>query len=257
MISVIVNTYNEEKYLDRCLSHLTWADEIVVVDMYSSDKSVEIARKYTDKIFYHERTISVLYARNFSLSKASGDWVLIVDPDEVMPQSLGERLRELSLSKPDFKAVAIPFQTICFGKELKHTYPLIWKSRFLKKDSVDFPKRVHSDPVINGTTYHLPAESRYITKHYVAEDVYRFVEKMNRYTSDEAMHLYKDNGARSSIILMLRKPIAEFINYYFKRKGYKDGIEGFIFSVLMAVYRFLIYIKLWELDKVNYLSEAQ
>lgn len=251
MISVIVNTCNEEEYLNRCLLHLKWADEIVIVDMYSTDRSVEIARKYTDKVYFHEKAISVLYARNFSLSKASGDWILIVDPDEIVPKSLADKLIEIAGSNPDFSAVQIPFQLVCFGKRFKYAYPVDWKPRFFKKGCVDFPARVHAHPVVSGKTYLLPKEESYLCQHYVAENIFRLIEKFNRYTTDEAEHMYKDDGIRFKLIDLIRKPLAEFYNRFFARKGYKDGREGFIFCGLMAVYRFLTYAKIWEISKNN------
>jgi glycosyltransferase involved in cell wall biosynthesis len=249
MISAIVNTCNEEKYLERCLEHLKWADEIVIVDMYSTDKSIEIARKYTDKIYFHERTLSVLYARNFSLSKAQGNWLLVVDPDEVIPQGLANKFIEIANSNPDFVAAAFPLRMVCFGKEFNYVYPLEWKIRFFKKGYVSFPRRVHAHPKVSGDIYFLPKEEKYIANHYVAENIFRFVEKMNRYTSDEAKHMYEDDGIKYSILYLIKKPLAEFKNRFFIRRGYKDGIEGFIFSVLMATYRFLTYAKLREISK--------
>ncbi len=249
MISVIVNTCNEEKYLERCLESLKWADEIVIIDMHSTDRSVEIAKKYTDKIFFHEKTISVLYARDFSLTKAQGDWILIMDPDEVIPAALADKLKEIANTNPEYVAVALPAAMVCFGKRLKYVFPVQSKVRFFKKGFVSFPHKVHAHPVVKGDTYFLPEDDRYIFMHYVADNASRLVEKMNRYTTDEAKHMYKDDGIRFSLWNLLKKPIAEFYYRFFKGKGYKDGRVGFLFSVYMSIYRFKTYAKLWKIGK--------
>ncbi len=246
MISAIVNTCNEERYLERCLSHLTWADEIVIVDMHSTDSSVEIARKFTDKIFFHERAISVLYARDFSLGKARGDWLVIVDPDEVFPQALAGKISELINSHPDFSAIAIPSRTKCFGKILKYVYPLEHKLRCFKKGCVSFPARVHAKPVVKGPIHYLPADEELCLINQESDTVAEALAKINRYTTDEAFHMFHDDKVRFKRSALFLKPLAEFKNRYFLRQGYRDGIEGFIYSFIMATYYFLIYAKIWE-----------
>jgi len=95
-ISAVVNTYNEEKNIDACLKSLNFVDEIVVVDMESQDKTKKIAKKYTDKVFNYEKIDYVEPARNFAISKATGDWILIVDADERVPRPLAVKLMEIA-----------------------------------------------------------------------------------------------------------------------------------------------------------------
>src|SRR3989338_841094 len=94
-VSVVVNTINEGKYLDGCLKSVrNLADEIIVVDMYSEDESVKIAKKYGAKVYLHERMAYVEPARNFAIEKATGDWILLLDPDERIEPSFGKRIRK-------------------------------------------------------------------------------------------------------------------------------------------------------------------
>src|SRR3989338_6180720 len=95
-ISVVINTLNEEQNIERAIKSVNWADELIVCDMYSEDKTVEIAKKLGAKIFFHKREDFVETARNFAVSKASNDWVLVLDPDEEVIDSLKERLIEIS-----------------------------------------------------------------------------------------------------------------------------------------------------------------
>lgn len=248
MISAVVNTCNEEKYIERCLEHLKWVDEIVVVDMYSTDKSVEIARQYTDKIYFHPRVPSVELVRNFALRKANGDWILIVDPDEVIPEILAqEMLRRIDLN-PDFSALAFPRKDIFWDRYLKHAYPLQWQTRLFKKGYVVFPECVHTRPEIKGKVIYLPQEESFCLIHYNFERISQFLEKTNRYTTGEAEDLDK-KGVKFNELDLFKKPLAEFYCRYFLRKGYKDGMEGFLFCALMALYRFLAWAKLWEMKK--------
>ncbi len=250
MISAVVNTCNEEKYIERCLGHLKWVDEIVVVDMYSTDKSVEIARQYTDKIYFHPRVPSVELARNFALQKASGDWILIVDPDEVIPEGLAREILRLINSNPDFVAISFPCKNIYFGRWLKHAYPIVWQTRCFKRGRVCYPSRVHSRPqIIGGNVYTLANDEKYQIIHYDSDTISRFIEKMNRYTSTEAYHMHHDDEIKFRILFLIKKPIAEFKNRFFLCKGYKDEIEGFLFCALMAFYRFVAWAKLWEMEK--------
>ena len=96
-ISVLINTFNEEKNIENCLKAVKWADEIIIVDMYSDDKTVEIASKYTDKIFYFKRMRYADPARQFALKNASYDWILVVDADELVPLKLKNKILEISI----------------------------------------------------------------------------------------------------------------------------------------------------------------
>ena len=246
-ICAVINTYNEERYLANCLGHLRWVDEIVVVDMHSTDKSVEICRQYTDKIYFHQPEISVLYARNFAVSKAASDWVLVVDPDEIIPPALAKKIRELTSAPGDFSALALPRQAIFFGKQLK-SYPVEFQVRCFRRGAAFYPERVHSLPEIQGEVYYIRQEQGLSMLHYPWNNIYESLEKINRYTSDEARHRYTDDGVRFSFYRLLKNPASELIHRYFLRRGYRDGIEGFLASALMAFYHFLIQAKLWEIE---------
>ena len=248
-ISAVVNTCNEEKYIGQCLGHLKWADEIVICDMYSTDKTVEICREFTDRIYFHERTISAMYARNFLISKADRDWILIVDPDEIIPESLSKKIIELTNSNSGFSAFSFPRKTICFGKWVKHTFPVDWQTRLFKKGSASQPARVHSQPIIKGKIHYLPKEEEFFIIHFAYDTIFQSIQKMNRFTAAEVTHMHKDDGVKFRTFDLVKKPLAEFKNRYFVRQGYKDGMHGFLLSILMGVYRFLTYAKLWQLEK--------
>src|SRR3989344_1312352 len=107
-ISVVINTLNEEKNIERAMKSVNWAGEIVVCDMYSEDNTVEIAKKLGAKICFHKKTNYVEPARNFAISKATGDWILVLDADEEIPDSLSKRLQEIAEKMHQINFVEIP-----------------------------------------------------------------------------------------------------------------------------------------------------
>ena len=123
LISVVVNTYNEEKNLFRCLKSVEkFADEIVVVDMHSEDNSVKIAKSFGAQVYLHERMDYVEPARNFAIGKAKGKWILSLDPDEKISNELAKNLRFIAVNKSDeVDYVLVPRKNIVFGKWMENT----------------------------------------------------------------------------------------------------------------------------------------
>jgi len=119
-VSVLIHTLNEERNIRNCLETVIWAEEIIVVDMYSDDKTVEIAREYTDKIFYFERVGYADPARKFALERATKPWILVVDADELVPRRLYEELKNI-IEKDLADVVYIPRNNYFFGEILKGT----------------------------------------------------------------------------------------------------------------------------------------
>lgn len=249
MISVVINTLNEEDNIANCIDSVKdFADEVIVVDMHSEDKTQEIAEKMGAKVFKHERTGYVEPARNFAIEKAKGEWILILDADEQLTDDLGEKLESIvKLDKYDY--VAIPRKNIVFGKWIQ--YSRWWPDyniRFFKKGKVAWHKEIHSVPMTNGKGTDLEAvESLAIVHHhYVSIDQY--IERMNRYTSKQA-DARKEAGEIFKWKDILIKPGGEFLSRFFAGKGYKDGLHGLALSSLQAFSELVVYLKLWQMEK--------
>jgi len=247
-ISAVVNTYNEEKNLGRCLESVkNFAEEIVVVDMHSTDKTVEIAKKYKSKIFLHEYTRYVEPARNFALSKATGDWVLLIDADEELPQNLASKLTKIAKeNKVDY--VQIPRKNIIFGKWIEHSrwWP-DYLVRFFKNGKVQFSNEIHVPPKTEGEGFKLEAVEENAIIHHNFQSISQFIERLNRYTDIQAEELVK-KGVKFEWQLVLTKPANEFFSRFFAGEGYKDGLHGLVLALLQAFSELILYLKIWQND---------
>lgn len=247
-ISVVINTLNEEENIQRAIASVEWADEIIVCDMHSDDKTPEIAKSMGAKVFYHKRVDFVEPARNFAILKASNDWILILDADEEIPHSLAKKIEEM-VNKPissDF--VEISRKNIIFGKWMQAS--MWWPDyqvRFFKKGNVTWQDTIHSKPQTKGLKLQLPAEEKWAIIHHNYQTISQFVERMNRYTTIEAEQLGK-GGYKFELKDLFEKPLNEFVSRFFANKGYLDGIHGLGLSFLQAFSFLLVYLKTWEME---------
>jgi (heptosyl)LPS beta-1,4-glucosyltransferase len=247
-ISVVINTLNEEINILRAITSVKdFADEIVVVDMYSEDKTTDIAKSVGASVYFHKRTGYVEPARNYAISKAKGNWVFILDADEELQESLAKKLKEVAASnKADYYAV--PRKNIIFGKWIKHSrwWPDL-NIRFFKKDSVVWGEIIHSIPVTVGRGADLEAKEDFAVIHHHYDSIEQYIERMNRYTSEHARLLVKD-GYKFKWSDLIKKPTAEFLSRYFFGEGYKDGLHGLALAGLQAVSELVMYLKVWQTE---------
>ena len=252
-ISAVINTYNEAKKLPRALSSLKgFADEIIIVDMMSSDNSREIAKKYKAKIYKHKKLSIVEPARNFGIEKASNNWILILDPDEEVSESLKVFLKK-EIRSASGKAPAdfyrIPRKNIIFGKWMKHSgWWADMNVRFFKKGAVSWNEVIHSVPMTSGKGMDIPLYEDLAIKHRHYSSVEEYITRMNRYTSVQAKDLNKKNVEFKWRQLLI-KPASEFLRRYFAEEGYKDGLHGLTLSLLQALSELVLYVKLWQKQK--------
>jgi glycosyltransferase involved in cell wall biosynthesis len=247
-VSAVINTRNEEKNIRYCLETLKWCDEIVVVDMESEDKTVEIAREYTSNIYTHPIIPAFDSARKFAVEKAIGDWILLIDADELVPKLLCDRLKRVVINN-ETDIVYIPFKTYIMGAWIKNTgwWPE-YHPRFFKRDAVSFTADVHAfmQEDASARKLFLPAIQEVAVWHFNYRDSQHFVEKLNRYTSIEAVQAFV-KGKKFSLFRMLAAGFRGFQVRYISQRGYKDGYRGFFLSIMMGFYRTMTYVKLWEL----------
>ena len=245
-ISVVLSVRNEELKIERTLSSLGWADEIIVVDNGSVDKTADIARQYPAKVIRSNNNLMLNVNKNFGFGKAKNDWVLSLDGDEVIPSELAQEIKK-SIHNSQVIGYWIPRKNILFGKWIQHG--LWWPDkqlRLFKRGMGEFPcKHVHEYLVVDGPT----AELTVPMVHYNYETVSQFIHKMDEiYTENEvASHM----AAGYSVVWQdaIRFPMSDFVKTYFAQGGYKDGLHGLILSMLQAFYSFIVFAKLWEREK--------
>ena len=248
-VTVVINTLNEEKNLPLAIaSAKKFADEIVVVDMESEDKTVEVAKTMGAKIFSHKKTGYVEPARNFAISKANNPWVMILDADEEISEKLAQQIR-LILKNPKADYYRIPRKNIIFGKWMKHSrwWP-DYNIRLFKKGSVSWNEVIHTVPMTQGVGGDIEAKEEYAIIHHNYESIEQYIERMNRYSTAHAVAMISGNYKFSWKDIVF-KPSNEFLSRYFFGEGYKDGLHGLALSLLQAFSELATYLKIWQKEK--------
>lgn len=245
-ISVVVNTRNEAEELKGLLETVSWTQEIIVVDMESTDDSKKVAKSFEAKIYKHKFLNFVEPARNFGIKKATGDWILILDPDERVSGSLAKKLKSLAKNDDGITYARIPRKNMIFGKWIKNSR--FWPDyniRFFKKGCVEWEDKIHSIPITEGQGIDLEESENLAIIHNHYTSISQYILRMNRYTDVQASELFE----KSQEILwtdFIKKPFSEFLSRFFAGKGYQDGIHGLVLSFLQGFSEFVVIIKLWE-----------
>ncbi len=248
-ISVVLNTLNNESIIERAIRSVKWADEVVVCDMRSDDKTVDVAKKMGAKVFIHERSEYVELVRNFIISKASNNWILILDPDEEVPQSLAERLTEITNGLKQIDYVRLPRKNIIFHYWMKAA--MWWPDyniRFFKKDKIRWGDKIHRPPQTEGEGIDLESNEDFAIIHHHYETISQFLERMIRYTRIQAKELGEE-GYKFNWKDLIKKPLKEFLSRFFANHGYEDGIHGLTLSLLQSFSFLIVYLRLWEAEK--------
>ena len=254
-ISCVINTYNEERNIEYALKSVyKWVDEIILVDMHSTDKTVQIAKKYKAKIYYYKNLGFADPARQFAISKATKEWILILDADEIIPITLSKIIIKLS-KETKYDVITIPIKNYLLGDIIFYSGwdpKLDYHERFFKKGSLKTTKFIHNFISINENSkiYKIPYNKDTCIEHFNYINTEHFIEKLNRYTNIEAKQKF-DKNEKSSILKALIFATLEFGNRYIRRKGYKDGWRGFYLSLVMSFYRIITFAKLKELETIG------
>lgn len=245
-ISLVVNTFNEENNLTRCLESIKdFADEIIVVDMHSTDKTRQIAKDFGAKIFEYDYTRYVEPARNFALSKAKGDWILVLDADETIEPELKKLLKETA-GDQEINFVEIPRKNIIFGKWIKNSrwWP-DYLTRFFRKGKIKYSERIHIPPSVEGKGLKLQDLEENAIVHYNLQTISQSIDRMNRYTDIQSDELI-ESGYKFHWPDLIIKPTNEFLSRFFFGEGYKDGVHGLALGLLQLFSEAVVYMKVWE-----------
>jgi glycosyltransferase involved in cell wall biosynthesis len=249
-ISACILARNEERQIEAALQCLVgWTDQILVIDNESDDRTVEIARRYADRILTAPRAANFDAARNLAIEPATGEWIFFLDADERVPPRLAEQLRRLVQEQGDqFEALLIPFKNYFCGKWMEHSgwWPGYTRPQLLKKGRFRYNERLHTGVQVDGRTCRFPADDPELAiAHYSYDNLHHYLEKLNRYTDGEAESLLADSAPHS-----WQAQLAHFVHdwqvYYERGRADLDGMHGFVLAFMSGFYRFLARAKLWD-----------
>ena len=235
-ISVVIITKNEEAKIEACLQSVEWADEIIVIDSGSTDRTIEMCHSHTNLIFV-ESWEGYGAQKNKGIARSSCEWVLNIDADERVPPALVEEIQRILLRQTEMEGFQIPFRHFIGDKLIAHSgYTPDYHLR-LFRSSFRFEGTVHESVSCTKVGY-----IKNPIHHYTYDDIAAFVTKINRYTSLEA-----DKETRhAGFLRFVLGPSKEFAKRYFYQKGFLDGRLGLIICGMHAAYVLLKYAKTLE-----------
>ena len=243
-ISVIVIAGHEERNIADCLESVRWANEIVVVNSESKDRTVEIAKEFTSKVFVR-KWAGYASQKNFALQQAGNEWILSLDADERVSPELREEIAGLDFSKTD--GFFIPRKNYFLDKVVRSCgWSPDYQLRLFKKARTSLSRRqVHESFVVDGKKEYLKGE----LVHYTHTSITATMEKLNEYSSLEAEE--KSGQIRMSGLRIFFKPVWEFFHHFIIRRGFTDGVHGLMVSIIHAMTKTQAYMKIWEIQNVR------
>ncbi len=249
-VTVVIIAKNEEKKIARCLESVRWADEVIVVDGYSDDKTVDIARSSGARVVRHGFTGSFADDRNAGMDAASNEWVLQLDADDVVTEEFRRKMEEALSKKEDLELYKFRRKNFFLGHYMEHGGWCHYIPNLVNKTRVRFEGDIHEVPVYSGRSGVIEAD----IEHYPFDSIAQFIDRQNRYTGIAARRLLKDLGNLSEKKIrgnMTGRTFKIFWKSYVKKQGYKEGVYGLVFSILFALINFMTWAKYWELVKDN------
>lgn len=245
MISVAIITKDEEKNIREALQSVQWADEIIVVDANSTDRTADICRQYTDRV-YSEEWSGFARQKQMAVSLASHDWVLVLDADERVSDRLKNEIIEMLSGNPAYNGFRIARKNFFGDQWIRHGgwWPDYTLRLFRRGKGTFLNREVHETIQVEGATGHL----RNPLLHYTYADTDDFLRRMETYAALGGKELYK-GGRRVFPVDLLLRPCATFVRMFFLQLGFLDGFSGLKLAYLYSLYTFRKYSKLRSLHK--------
>lgn len=243
-VSATLITRNETANIEAALASVGWADEIIVVDSESTDDTVALARKYTDRVEIRPWP-GYSAQKNYAASLASNDWILSLDADERVTPALAEEIQSLLASEPPKRGYRIPRISHYLGRWIRGTdwYPDYQLRLYDRRAATWNGRRVHESVALTGE----PGQLRHDLQHFPYRDISDHLATIDRYTTLAADEM-RANGRVPSIAGIALHPPLAFLRNYVLRGGFKNGSAGLIVSVLNSYYVFLKLAKARERD---------
>ncbi|MFA5147121.1 MAG: glycosyltransferase family 2 protein [Candidatus Omnitrophota bacterium] len=246
-ISVAIITKNEERNIRECIARVAgWAFEVIVVDGYSADRTRDIAAECGARVIPHRFEGDFSKERNAGMDASSGDWVLHLDADDRVTDDFKKKADEAVGSDDAVDVYKFRRKNFFLGHCMEHGGWCHYIPNLVRRRAVRFEGALHERPVYKGKTGTIEAD----IEHYPFTSISQFIERQNHYSSVEAEALFKREGASMmdrATANMVGRTFKIFWKMYVKKKGYREGMYGLVFSVLFAFVNFLIWAKYREL----------
>jgi len=245
-LSAVLIVKNEESKLESCLQALTWVDEIIVIDSLSTDRTLEIAKQYTAKVFQRPFD-NFANQKNYGIEQATGDWILSIDADEKVSVELQKSIQKVIGEDGSLDGYRVVRKNIIFGKSLKFAGQGSERLlRLFRRGKGRLEQPIHEEVVLEGPIGEIDGELIHDSIRTL-EDYFR---KLHLYTDYEAQFMH-DKGIAPTFYGLYIKPVFRFVYHYIIRLGFLDGYPGFLYHGLSSYYVFRKYVKLRELQSVK------
>ena len=252
-ISATLITHNEEVNVEEALQSLAWAEEIVVVDSGSTDATVEICRRYTDRIFTRGWT-GFVDQKNHAVDQASHDWILSLDADERIGPELSREIEQLRRAGFGRTGYRMPRAAFFMGRWIRHGdwYPDYQLRLFDRRRGRWRGGRVHESVQVEG----MPGVLRGEILHYTYRSFSDYLRRLETYSTLAAQD-YRQKGRTASMTRVLGNPLAAFMKGYLLKRGFLDGAPGTMVAIMGAVSVYFKYAKLYELQRKSATSDLR
>lgn len=246
-VTATVITFNEAANIEAALASLGWADEIIVVDSESTDDTVAIARRFTDRVVVRPWP-GYIAQKNFAAEMASHNWIFSLDADERVTPALADEVRAVMQQEPPHAGYRVPRVTFHLGRWIRSTdwYPDYQLRLYDRRRARWTGRHVHESVKGDGSVGRLQND----LQHYAYRDIAHHLRSMDRYTTLAARQMFED-GRRAGLFDVMIHPRLAFFRNYILRGGFRDGMPGLIVSAMNAHYVALKFAKLWELCSLS------
>ena len=252
-VTAIIHTLNEIEHIEECIRSVEWADEIYLVDSFSTDGTVERAREKFPRVRIEQRQyLGAAATKNYAIDRAAHDWIFVIDADErVTPELRDEILRTLE-GPLDHWAYSVGRRNFMLGKEVKYSgLQRDRVTRLFHREHARYPnKRVHADLLVDGATFDL----RHKMLHYYIRTFDHMIAKMTRYANWGAAQMFIE-GKTTGAVDIAGHTIGKFVRDFILNLGFLDGVRGLISVGMHVYYTFWKYAKLWELTQLKRLGK--
>lgn len=252
-VSAIIHTLNEIEHIEECIRSVEWADEIYLVDSFSTDGTVERVREKFPRVRIEQREyLGAASTKNYAIDRAAHDWIYVIDADErVTPQLRDELLRTLE-GKLDLWAYSVGRRNFMLGQEVKYSgLQRDRVTRLFHRGHARYPnRRVHADLIVDGETGHL----RQKMLHYYIRTYDHMIAKMTRYANWGAAQMFLD-GKTTNAFDIFGHTLGKFVRDFILNLGFLDGARGLISVGMHVYYTFWKYAKLWEYTQLKRLGK--